>query len=228
MRTDNSEHKGYETTDAQLAPIVISLVVLVLLMVAGFIFGGLFQEIFVATEIRSRPEANSLAVREKVEGPLLQAHPEVELEAYLKKQRDIQTNYAWVDKERGKVRIPIQEAIAIIAAKGKLPEWTAVESKTGEASLEPAEVPAEATPETPEVTEEVSAERESAEVEGAEVPEAMPASATSAPATSAPASAPVAPASVPASSSATSAPAADEPSSAPATENSETEVHPGH
>ncbi|MBX2813493.1 MAG: hypothetical protein KTR25_16875 [Myxococcales bacterium] len=132
MSTEESQKKGYEVTDAKTSPVVVSLVVLVLLMVAGFIGGAVFQSVFVATELRSRPEPNPLVQREEVDGPLLQAHPEVELEAYLTEQRHLQTSYGWVDKALQRVRIPIDEAIAIVARDG-LPQWKVTSAKLPEA-----------------------------------------------------------------------------------------------
>jgi hypothetical protein len=50
--------------------------------------------------------------------PRLQARPEVEL-AELRAQEDaILGSYAWVEKDRGVVRIPIEEAMRIVAERG--------------------------------------------------------------------------------------------------------------
>jgi hypothetical protein len=50
--------------------------------------------------------------------PRLQARPEVEL-AELRAQEDaILGSYAWVEKDRGLVRIPVDEAMRIVAERG--------------------------------------------------------------------------------------------------------------
>jgi hypothetical protein len=50
--------------------------------------------------------------------PRLQALPEVEL-AELRAQEDaILGSYAWVEKDRGVVRIPVEEAMRIVAERG--------------------------------------------------------------------------------------------------------------
>jgi hypothetical protein len=50
--------------------------------------------------------------------PRLQVRPENDLEAFRAREDAILTTYAWVDKEHGVVRIPIQEAMRIVAERG--------------------------------------------------------------------------------------------------------------
>lgn len=125
--------KGYEESDVPPSPVVVAIASLVALMLAGFFGGWLFQAVFEATEVKTRPEPNPLSQREPVQGPLLQAHPEVELEAYLEEQRTILSSYAWVDRAQGVVRIPVERAMEIIARDG-FPKWAPVTAKLPEAS----------------------------------------------------------------------------------------------
>ena len=50
--------------------------------------------------------------------PQLQSDPAGELRDYQAAQRARLSGYAWADRERGLVRIPIERAMAMIAARG--------------------------------------------------------------------------------------------------------------
>ena len=51
-------------------------------------------------------------------GPRLQVTPELELAAFRAREDAILGSYAWVEKDRGVVRLPIDEAIRIVAQRG--------------------------------------------------------------------------------------------------------------
>jgi hypothetical protein len=68
--------------------------------------------------------------------PQLQAHPDTELQEYLKRQHDILDSYGWVNRKNGVVRIPIQRAMNILLQEG-LP---ARNSKTPKGAVQPGEV----------------------------------------------------------------------------------------
>lgn len=124
-----SKKAGYELSDAPASPVAVAIAALIVLMVMGFIGGELFRYVFEATEVKSRPQPNlELVQREQVEGPLLQAHPEVELEGYLARQQRKLQSYAWVDEANDRVRIPIERAIQLVARDG-FPTWEVVNAK---------------------------------------------------------------------------------------------------
>ena len=56
--------------------------------------------------------------------PRLQARPEAELAEFRAQEDAILGSYAWVEKDRGIVRIPIDEAVRIVAERG-LPTFPA-------------------------------------------------------------------------------------------------------
>jgi hypothetical protein len=60
--------------------------------------------------------------------PHLQVTPERELAAFRAQEDAILGSYAWVDKDRGVVRIPIDEALRIVAQRG-LPTFPIPEEK---------------------------------------------------------------------------------------------------
>ena len=70
-------------------------------------------------------------------GPRLQATPELELAAFRAQEDAILGSYAWVEKDRGIARIPIEEAMRIVAERG-LPAFPASED---EAETEEKETP---------------------------------------------------------------------------------------
>lgn len=136
MATDESKKKGYEVRDAPASPVAIGLALLVGLMVAGFIGGQIFQDIFEVTEVKTRPAPEPLAEREIVEGPRLQAHPVTQISAYLHAERERLRSYGWVDRSAGVVRIPIERAMKLVLING-LPEWDPVEARMPEAPPAP-------------------------------------------------------------------------------------------
>lgn len=50
--------------------------------------------------------------------PRLQSSPQADLGLFKSAQRDALTGYAWVDRARGIVRIPIEDAMRRVAARG--------------------------------------------------------------------------------------------------------------
>lgn len=68
--------------------------------------------------------------------PQLQAHPNADLQEYLKDQHKILDSYGWVDRKNGVVRIPIQRAMTLLLQQG-LP---ARNSKTPKGAVQPGEV----------------------------------------------------------------------------------------
>ena len=132
MHTDDNIKRGYETQDAPSAPVFISLVVLVMLMIGGFVGGRFFLDIFTALEVNSRPHVVNAAVQpplsksgkeratSSVPGPLLQAYPSLDMYNYRKSEEDKLGSYGWISKEQGVVRIPIDLAMEL-AVKGHVP-----------------------------------------------------------------------------------------------------------
>ncbi len=122
-----STDRGYEHSDVAIRPLAlfiaglaISLVVVTGIVAALF---WLFERGAAATDLPPLPLAEENPV---TPGPLLQVSPRADLdEMREREQRQLNTS-AWVDKERGVARIPIDRAIALTAERG-LPNWPAVE-----------------------------------------------------------------------------------------------------
>ena len=60
-------------------------------------------------------------------GPRLQVKPEIELAAFRAQEDAILSSYAWVDKEQGVVRIPVEEAMRLVVERG-MPVFESPES----------------------------------------------------------------------------------------------------
>lgn len=90
------------------------------IVIVGCCMWGLF-EWFYAREDRASPVVTTAIMTEKQQlppEPRLQAEPRLDLKALREGEDQVLTTYAWVDPSHGVVRIPIQEAIKIVAAKG--------------------------------------------------------------------------------------------------------------
>jgi hypothetical protein len=90
------------------------------IVVVAFAMWGLF-EWFYAREDKAYPAVAPVVLSEKPQlppEPRLQAVPRLDLKALHDGEDEVLNNYAWVDPDHGIARIPIKEAIKIVAAKG--------------------------------------------------------------------------------------------------------------
>ena len=53
--------------------------------------------------------------------PLLQSAPQLERVDYFAEKRRITEGYGWVDRQAGIARIPVDQAMALLAARGTMP-----------------------------------------------------------------------------------------------------------
>ena len=90
------------------------------IVVVVFAMWALF-EWFYAREDRKNPPLPPVLRTEKLQTPpepRLQIHPRLDIQALREGEDQILSSYSWIDPTRGIVRIPIEEAINLIAAKG--------------------------------------------------------------------------------------------------------------
>lgn len=64
------------------------------------------------------PGVFEAAVQHQFPEPTLQKKPQADLIRFEREQRAALSGYGWVDRSKGLVRIPIEEAMRIIAARG--------------------------------------------------------------------------------------------------------------
>jgi hypothetical protein len=109
---------GYETRDVRLAPlvgVVVALHLVIVLVALGVVrlFDG-----FAADAAERDAAPNPLATEEPVPGPLLQADPTVDLALHREREARSTTEYAWIDRGTGVVRIPVERALELLVERG--------------------------------------------------------------------------------------------------------------
>ena len=119
--------QGYEHSDVPIRPLMIFLGALagMLIIVSGIVAGVFY--LFEASAERSDPQPSPLAMKvPDTPGPLLQVSPRQDLEVLRERaERELMTP-AWIDRDGGIARIPIDRARSLVAERG-LPEGPPVE-----------------------------------------------------------------------------------------------------
>jgi hypothetical protein len=140
---------GYETTDADAGPVVRFAIFLlaVTLATAALVIG--FYKYLDAREVAEKGQRYPMS--EMVQRPLppqprLQTDPFTDITALRAKEREVLDEYAWVDKNTGVVRIPIERAIDVLAERGlphraTPPAGTPMPDAPGVAPMEPSGSP---------------------------------------------------------------------------------------
>jgi|SRR5579863_745303 hypothetical protein len=112
-----AKHYSHETTDADIRPIVLTGVALAI--VAAIVLAisiGLFR-FFV--DRPAKTPANPMASEiSQPPAPRIEEHPASELEQLRQSEDHTLTTYGWVDRNAGKVRIPIDRAMELQLERG--------------------------------------------------------------------------------------------------------------
>lgn len=135
--SEDPKHR-HETREAVPRYILIFAACLAIAVVAGFLVSWATL-VYFKNHQESAPPQSAISAGRVLPPPgmpQLQAHPDTDLQVYLKKQREILDSYGWVNRKNGVVRIPIQRAMNILLQKG-LP---ARDSKTPKGAVQPGEV----------------------------------------------------------------------------------------
>jgi hypothetical protein len=118
---------AYETRDANIRGLTISLVGLFLLLLVSLLaMGWMFW--YLAAREESSPAPWAAAERDLPPAPRLQADPARDLENLRKAEAAVLNSYGWVDRKAGIVRIPIERAMEVLAERG-LPARTRPEAE---------------------------------------------------------------------------------------------------
>lgn len=108
---------GYETRDVNTRTILIFVIVLFLVLLTSLVTMRWLFGYFSATQPLG-PAASPFAnTRTLPPGPRLQVDPSRDLSQVRQGQTALLDSYGWVDKTTGTVRIPIDVAMDIIAAR---------------------------------------------------------------------------------------------------------------
>ena len=124
--TPRNPEVRYETVDVN----AISLLKFILWVTAGtvaivFALWGLYH-VFVIQEAARQPPPPVMQMDAAQGGPpppLLQSRPQLDYQAFRHGEDALLSSYGWVDKASGKLRIPIEDAMDVVARQG-LPRFT--------------------------------------------------------------------------------------------------------
>ena len=107
---------GHEQSEVSVRLIVVSLAFLaVFTFLVCVLVGGIFN--YLHSEYHTA-EAERLAQPVIPPAPRIEVEPFRELQGLRAHEEHVQTTYAWVDKDAGVVRIPIDRAIDLLVQKG--------------------------------------------------------------------------------------------------------------
>lgn len=128
---------GHETRDVNLtgARRVMLVMIAFLALVFAFIWGVYVKWRGDAAD--AQPPASPVAVRDGDRLPplpRLQTVPYADLQTFKASEDQVLTQYAWVDREQGVVRIPIARAIELVAERGLPPAGAAPAAPVGPAT----------------------------------------------------------------------------------------------
>jgi hypothetical protein len=111
----------YEKADVQSAKVVRAGVGLLAAVAVFFALMWMLQGVMLRSEqsaqVPRHPLASTLA-RTEPPLPRLQTNPRADLLALRAEEDAVLQTYAWVDKTRGVVRVPIERAMEILAQRG--------------------------------------------------------------------------------------------------------------
>ena len=107
---------GHEQSEVSVRLIVVSLGFLAVATFFVFVLVvGIFRYFY---DTYSTAEATRLSQPVSPPEPRIEVAPYMQLQELRAKEDHILNSYAWVDKDGGKVRVPISQAIDMLAAKG--------------------------------------------------------------------------------------------------------------
>jgi hypothetical protein len=117
----NVEHhpngsSGHEQSEVDVRTIVVSLAALLVgAMLAAFLTIGIFRYLHSSNKV---DEANTANPQQLAPEPRVEEKPYEQLISVRAKEEHVLNSYAWVDQKEGTVRVPIANAIDILAQKG--------------------------------------------------------------------------------------------------------------
>ena len=145
-------NEGYERSDLRAKTIAIALVLVGALTALGIVVSlGVFDLLTVRTARvtppapPAPPQAKGPETDLKREPPL-QLNPIKDLAGMRAEEDKILTSYGWADREAGRVRMPIQRAMALLVERGLPPAANAASQKPTPAATQKAAQPVKPAP----------------------------------------------------------------------------------
>ena len=112
----------YEERDVAIGPIVLTAIALFTIIVATFVIVR-FVDTGLTDRLAARSQpANPLAAtygEKEPPAPRLQSDPRGDLAALRAREAAQLEGYGWIDKQAGRVHIPVDRAMALVAADAK-------------------------------------------------------------------------------------------------------------
>jgi hypothetical protein len=112
---------GHETRDVHLGGAPRFIVVMTVFLAVTFAFVWFVYVKWRADEVARDVPVSPMAVRDgdrQPPLPRLQTTPYGDLKAFRDSEAQVLDSYAWVDKEKGVVRLPVSRAIELVAERG--------------------------------------------------------------------------------------------------------------
>ena len=112
----------FERTDVDASALLKAGFVILVVTIGVVFFLYWLYFVFVRQEASRQPAPPVLKAQAGVltpPAPLLQPSPPVDLAAFRAQEDAILNGYGWVDKEKRIVRMPVDEAMRILAERGK-------------------------------------------------------------------------------------------------------------
>ena len=107
---------GHEPSDIDVKTVVVSLIALLIAaMIAALITYGIFHYFYTTEKVQEANAANPQVLPPE---PRVEERPYEQLITVKAREEHILNSYAWVDKKEGTVRIPVSQAIDMLAQKG--------------------------------------------------------------------------------------------------------------
>ncbi len=119
---------GHEASDVS-APSMLRWGVGLLALMFGSMLAMLILYIAFGGPFRTQPK--TVQENRLEPWPRLQSNPLKDIADFEREQAELETGYAWVDPTMGRVRIPIERAMDIVAERG-LPRWAGPQQPKGD------------------------------------------------------------------------------------------------
>jgi hypothetical protein len=117
-RDTDQELRGYERTDASVRPVIQFTIVLTLGLALVIALMVVLFNTLERIESRAEAAAHPMAVEADPPPPRLQTSNAVELVEHRAREAEVLGGYAWIDRDAGIVRIPIERALELVAERG--------------------------------------------------------------------------------------------------------------
>ncbi len=115
---EHREGRGYEGLDLKIRPLVIFGVSLVLAIILASLVGWGLVRFLTSQRTWAPPPPSPVSMPAGPAGPRLQTNAPRDLREFREGEDAVQNSYGWVNRQAGRVRIPIEQAIRLVLERG--------------------------------------------------------------------------------------------------------------